>query len=40
MSVFNKRFVTISCLDLDYSQYKTYCFMSRNDPDDELYKDI
>jgi hypothetical protein len=40
MAVFNKRFATISCLDLDYNSYKSYCYMSRNNNDDELYKDF
>jgi hypothetical protein len=40
MVVYNRRFSTISCLDLDYNSYKTYCYMSRSDSDDELLKDF
>lgn len=40
MLVYNKRFSTISCLDLDYNSYKTYCYMSRSDSDEELFKDF
>ncbi len=40
MMVYNRRFSTISCLDLDYNTYKNYCYISRNDSDDELFKDF
>lgn len=40
MIVYNKRFSTISCLDLDYNSYKSYFYMSRSDSDGELFKDL
>lgn len=39
MTVLNRRFNTLSCLDIDYNSYKGYYFQSRNQKQ-ELYNDF